>query len=150
MMCNVNGVPIATTNKSTFVVFLHDRPWISPWIKWIFKELDITYDVTASKLTRYCDVISNRFDVISITKTERFRHGTTCKDRRLCHSSAIMSLECYCCVFCVNKHKNNPLVSAETVHHSSTYIILSIYTEGSLYSTASAVYRAVCSQNDRA
>ena len=26
-----------------------------------------------------------------------------------------------------NKYKNNPLVSAERVHHSSTYIILYIY-----------------------
>ena len=33
----------------------------------------------------------------------------------------LRSLECY---FCVYKHKNNPLVSAETIRHSGTYIIL--------------------------
>ena len=40
--------------------FLHDRPWISPWIKWIFNELDIIIHVIASQLSDYCDVISNR------------------------------------------------------------------------------------------
>ena len=33
----------------------------------------------------------------------------------------LRSIECY---FGVYKHQNNPLVSAETVHHESTYIIL--------------------------
>ena len=33
------------------------------------------------------------------------------------------SLECYFGVFS-NKHENNSLVSAETVHHSCIYIIL--------------------------
>ena len=40
--------------------FLHDRPWISPWIKSISKELDIIIHVIASQLSRYCDVIRNR------------------------------------------------------------------------------------------
>ena len=40
--------------------FLHDRPWISPWIKSISNELDITIHVIASQLSRYCDVIINR------------------------------------------------------------------------------------------
>ena len=41
-------------------VFLHDRPWISPWIKSISNELDISVHVIASQLSRYCDVIRNR------------------------------------------------------------------------------------------
>ena len=40
--------------------FLHDRPWISPWIKSISNELDITCHVFASQLSGHCDVITNR------------------------------------------------------------------------------------------
>ena len=40
--------------------FLHDRPWISPWIKSISNELDITCHVFASQLSGHCDVIANR------------------------------------------------------------------------------------------
>ena len=43
-----------------FVSFLHDRPWISPWIKTIFNELNITIHVIASQLFDHCDVISSR------------------------------------------------------------------------------------------
>ena len=39
--------------------FLHDRPWISPWIKSISNELDITIHMIASKLSSHCDVIAN-------------------------------------------------------------------------------------------
>ena len=40
--------------------FLHDRPLISPWIKSISNELDITIPVMASQLPGPCGVISNR------------------------------------------------------------------------------------------
>ena len=40
--------------------FLHDRPWISPWIKSISNEFDITIHVIASQLSGYSDVINNR------------------------------------------------------------------------------------------
>ena len=39
--------------------FLHDRPWISPWIKSISSELDIIIHVIALQLSGYCDVINN-------------------------------------------------------------------------------------------
>ena len=39
---------------------LHDRPRISPWIKSISKELDITIHVIASQLSGHCDVIRTR------------------------------------------------------------------------------------------
>ena len=39
---------------------LHDRPWISPWIKSMSNELDITIHVFALQLSGHCDVISNR------------------------------------------------------------------------------------------
>ena len=39
--------------------FLHDRPWISPWIKLISNESDITCHVFASQLSGHCDVIAN-------------------------------------------------------------------------------------------
>ena len=40
--------------------FLHDRSWISPWVKSIFSESDITFHPLASQPSDYCDVISNR------------------------------------------------------------------------------------------
>ena len=40
--------------------FLHDLTWISPWIKSISNESDITNHVIASQLSGYCDVIRNR------------------------------------------------------------------------------------------
>ena len=49
-------------------VFLHDRPWVSPWIKSISNEFDIAIHVIASKLSIDCDVTRR-------TKTERVRHG---------------------------------------------------------------------------
>ena len=39
----------------------------------------------------------------------------------------LRSPECY---FGVNKHQNSSLVKAETVRHSSTYIILSVFVAG--------------------
>ena len=41
-------------------IFSHDRPWISPWIKSISNELDITIQVIASQFSGHCDVISTR------------------------------------------------------------------------------------------
>ena len=46
--------------REIYVAFLHDRSWISPWMKSISNELDITSHVIASQLSRYGDVISNR------------------------------------------------------------------------------------------
>ena len=39
----------------------------------------------------------------------------------------LRSLDCYFGIF---KHQNNPLVSGETIRHSSTYIILYIFRWG--------------------
>ena len=49
-------------HSSTYIIlyFLHDRPWISPWIKSISNELDIICHVFASQLSGHCDVIANR------------------------------------------------------------------------------------------
>ena len=60
--------------------FLHNRPWISLWIKSITNELDIIIHsclaiVTSSAID--CDVIS-------WTKIERGDTGTMCKDHRFC------------------------------------------------------------------
>ena len=40
--------------------FLHDWPWISPWIKSISNELDISCHVFASQWSGHCDGIANR------------------------------------------------------------------------------------------
>ena len=47
-------------NTVGYNYFLHDRPGISPWIKSISNELNITIHVIASQLSDYCDVINNR------------------------------------------------------------------------------------------
>ena len=43
----------------SILIFLHDRPWISPWIKSISNQLDITCHVFGSQLSGHCDVIAN-------------------------------------------------------------------------------------------
>ena len=48
------------TGSIGYQSFLHDRPWIWPWIKSISNELDIIIHVIASQLSGHCDVISNR------------------------------------------------------------------------------------------
>ena len=42
-------------------ISLHGRSWISPWIKSMSSELDITIHVIMSQLSDHCGVISNRF-----------------------------------------------------------------------------------------
>ena len=41
-------------------LFLNDRPWISPSIKSISNELDITCHAFASQLSGHCDAIANQ------------------------------------------------------------------------------------------
>ena len=52
---NWNTVPV-----HGYPSFLHDQRWISPWIKPISNELDITCHVFGSQLAGHCDVITNR------------------------------------------------------------------------------------------
>ena len=47
-----------TSHRFNRDAFLHDRPWISPWIKSISCELGITYQVFASQSSGHCDVIA--------------------------------------------------------------------------------------------
>ena len=126
-------------------VFLHDRPWIPPWIKSISNELDIIIHVIASQLSRYCDVISNRLwrnqqnedrasetrgRCIKIVVSSSFM-DSLCRVRNKImfvlswRTVSVLNRVLFLCLLrnSGNKHKNNPLVSAETVRHSSTYII---------------------------
>ena len=132
--------------------FLHDWPWISPWILLISNELDIIIHVIAPQLSGHCDVISNRL----------WRHqqnGNRASETRgrcvklvilfsfidsLCRvRNKIMYVLSWWTVSAPtrvlfwylfpsllrksgNKHQNNPLVSAETIRHSVAYIILYI------------------------
>ena len=49
------------THKHLWIVrLLHDRLWISPWIKSISNELNIIIHVITSQLSGHCDVISNQ------------------------------------------------------------------------------------------
>ena len=62
--------------------FLHDRSWISPWIKWISNELDITVHMIASQLSGHCDVISMIVMSSAERKPSEWDMGTMCKDHR--------------------------------------------------------------------
>ena len=144
---------IARSRDCKKSVFLHDRPWISPWIKPISDELDITIHMIASQLFRYCDVISNQLwrhqpseDRASKTRgrcvnivvfivfywfvmsCKKYNNVCTLVTNCFCaHSSVMLCLIPSLLRNSGNKHKNNPLVSAETVRHSSTYIIFYEY-----------------------
>ena len=110
--------------------FLHDWTWISPWIKSISNELDIIIHVIVSG---HCDVISNRLwrhqqnenrasetrgRFVKIVVLSSFM-DSLCRVRNKAMRDELFlpSFECYFCVYF-------PLVSVETVRHSSTYIIL--------------------------
>ena len=134
-------------------VFLHDRPWISPWIKSISNESGITCHVVEAQLLGNCGVINNQL----------WRHQQNINKgsgkRRRCMGIAVFILNdlCVCrlrnqithlllwrtvhvftrmLILCLfpsllrnsgNKRQNDPLVSAQTSWPSSTCIILSLY-----------------------
>ena len=132
--------------------FLHDRPWISPWIKSISNELDITIHVIAPQSSGHCDVIRNW--LWHHQQNENWASETRGRCGKIVAFIVIMDYLCrvrneimyvlswrtvsaltrvlFWYLFpsllrnSGNKHQNNPLVSAETVRHSSTYIILYI------------------------
>ena len=130
--------------------FLHDRPWISPWIKSISNELDITGHVFASQLSGHCDVIADRLwrhqqNVMRASEprglcvkilawapfmNSLFRVRNKIMYVQLWRTVYALTRVLFWCLFpsllrnSGNKHQNNPLVSAQTVRHASTYIIL--------------------------
>ena len=135
--------------------FLHDWPWISPWIKSKANELDINIHVIALQLSHYCDVISNQLwhhqqneDRVSETwgRCVKILVFIVIYEFIMSYRNKIMYVLSWktvsaltrvllLCLFTSllrnlgNKHKNNPLMSAETVCHSSTYIVLyTLYT----------------------
>ena len=62
-------------HNMTLYIFLHDRPWISPWIKSISNELDIIIQVMASQLSQVIVTSSGiDYDVIRTTKSVQVRH----------------------------------------------------------------------------
>ena len=118
--------------------FLHDWPWISPWIKSISNELDITCHVFASQLSGHCDIIANRLWrhrqnirrtseplgwCVKILVLASFM-GSLCRVRNkimyvlLWRTVYVLTRVLFWCLFpsllrnSGNKHQNNPLVSA--------------------------------------
>ena len=57
-MAYLQGINVFLNYENNFQ-FLHDRSWISPWIKSISNELDITCHLFVSQLSGHCDVIAN-------------------------------------------------------------------------------------------
>ena len=134
-------------------IFLHDRLWISPWIKSISNELDIAIDVIASQLSGHCNVIGNRLwrhqqnenwvsetqeRCVKIVFLSPFMDSFCCVRNKIMYvlswrTVSALTRVLFWCLFpsllrnSGNKHQNNPLLSAETVRHSSTYIILYAY-----------------------
>ena len=123
---------------STYLYFLHDRPWISPWIKSISNELDITCHVFASQLSGHCDVIANRLwrhqQNVKLASETRGWYvkilvlasfmDSLCRKRNkivyvlLWRTVYALIRVLFWCLFpsllrnSGNKHQNNPLVSA--------------------------------------
>ena len=129
-------------------MFLHDQPWISPWIKSISNELDITIHVIAFQLSGHCDVINNRLWRHQQNENRASETRWWCVKIVVCIVIYLDSLRrvrnklmyvlpwrtvsaltrvLFRCLF-YNKHQNNPLASAGSVRHSSIYIILDILT----------------------
>ena len=140
----------ASKKTLKYMGFLHNRPWISPRIKSISNELDITIYVIAPQLSGHCDVISNRLWRHQQTKNRASETRGRCEKIVVLSSfmdllrharNKIMYVLSWRTVSALtrvllwylfpsllrnsgNKHQNNPLVSAETVRYSSSYIIL--------------------------
>ena len=135
-------------------IFLH-RSWISPWIKSISNELDIIIHVIASQLSGYYDVINNplwrnqqnatpaseaRGRCVKVVVLSSFS-SSLCRERNKIMYvlswrtvSALTRVLFWCLLPSLlrnsgNRHQNNPLVSALTVRHSSTYIFLYVFDE---------------------
>ena len=132
------------------IMFLHDRPWISPWLKSISSVLDITCHVFASQLSGHCDVIANRLwrhqqNVKRASETRGWcvkilvlasLMDSLCRVRNkimyalLWRTVYTLTRVLFWCLFpsllrnSGNKHQINTLVSTYTVCHPSTYIIL--------------------------
>ena len=123
--------------------------WISLCIKTISNELDITFQVIASQLFGHRDVISNRLwrhhqNVNRANKTQGrcvkiivfiIIYGFVMSWNKLMYvlswqTVSVLTQVLFWCLFPLllhnsgNKLQNNPLVSAETICHSSTCIIL--------------------------
>ena len=59
---NIKSAPLLVSPwKNGYLEFLHDRYWISPWIKSIYNKYDKIFHVFVPQLSGHCDVISNRF-----------------------------------------------------------------------------------------
>ena len=126
------------------------RSWISPWIKLIFYELDIAIHVITSQLLCHCDVFSDRLwrhqqnenwvsepreRCVKIVDLSSFMDSFCCVRNKIMYvltrrTVSALTRVLFWCLFpsllrnSGNKHQNNPLVSAEIVRHSRTYIIL--------------------------
>ena len=140
-MVNVNNnltLCMLYSSGRTKAYFLHDRPWISPWIKSICNELDITCHVFASQLSGHCDVIADRLWrhqqnvmraneprglCVKILVSASFMNSL-CRVRNkimyalLWRTVYALTRVLFWCLFpsllrnSGNKHQNNPLVSA--------------------------------------
>ena len=134
----VNGYMIWINYYTRIHNFLHDRPWISPWIKSISNELDITCHVFASQSSGHCDVIANRLwrhhqNVKLASETRGWCvkivvfsviYGLVCRVRNiilyvlLWRTVNALTRVLFWCLFpsllrnSGNKHQNSPLVSA--------------------------------------
>ena len=58
-VCSFLCLYTSDIDNYVLTLFLHELPWILPWIKLISNELDITIHMIASQLSHYCDVIGN-------------------------------------------------------------------------------------------
>ena len=98
--------------------FLHDRPCISPWIKSISNELRHQKSIATSAAERR----PSEWDTVMSCK--KYNNVCTLVTNCFCAHSSVIFVFIQSPSLLRNKHKNNLLMGAETVRHSSTYIML--------------------------
>ena len=123
---------------------LHNQSWISPWIKLISNELDITAHIHASQLLCPIMHFAITFDVLIRMYTEQMRTrpnvwsaspwlsfiGSLCYvSNKIMYvlSTVILVFISWAASQIRNKHQNKTRFSAQTVPHSSVYIVLYIF-----------------------
>ena len=134
---------------------VNSSQWISPWIKSISNELDITCHVFASQLSGHYGVIANRLwrHQLNVRRASETRGWCAkilvlasfmdllCRVRNkimyvlLWRTVYALTRVLFWCLF-PSLLRNNPLVSAWTVRHAITYIILYMFINLELYTHA--------------
>ena len=126
-------------------------------MKSISNELDINFDVIASQLSRYCDVINKRLwryhqdedraSEIKIVVLSLFMDSLCRVRNKIIYALSWRTVSAltrvfFLCSFPELRSNDSPLVSAETVYHSHKYIIIYLFIRFELMKLPALVFKA--------